>query len=125
MTTKEIINLELGTKVFLIHNAEISAWQTIGFHPKYKQYFYLVGNGSVENTKCLFLGGGNNHSTNNLHWETDYDKAKEVMWKQLKHKVKSINQVYMDSKESLNFEENPVEYPLRGTVYPKESDLNK
>lgn len=104
MQTKEIIKLELGTKVFLIQDAEIQSWQTIGFHPKFPQYFYLAGNGSVEKTKCLFLDGNVNYSVNNLHWETDYEKAKEEMWRQLKNKVQSINKIYMNGKESLNFE---------------------
>lgn len=106
MTSKEVTQLPLGTKVFLIKDAEIQAWQTLGFHPKFPQYFYLTGNGSVEKTECLFMSGNVNHSVNNLCWEIDYDKAKEIMWKQLKEKVHVINQVYMGGKKSVNFEKS-------------------
>lgn len=99
MTTEDIIKLELGTKVHLIKNAEIKTWQTIGFHPKHPEYFYLAGNGSIEKTLCLFLDGGYD-----FHWETDYEIAKQVMWDQLKERVRSINKIYREGKESLNFE---------------------
>jgi hypothetical protein len=102
MTTKQITELALGTKVFLIRNAEIQAWETIGFHPKNRLYFYLAGNGSIEKTKCLFLDA--KHES--LQWETDYEKAKEVMWGQLKEKVSAINKIYMDNKKHFNFIEN-------------------
>jgi len=104
MTTKEIIKLKPGTKVFLIKDSNIEPWVILGFNPNFPQYFYLYGNGSVEKTLCLFLDGGVNHSVNNLHWEIDYELSKKVMWEQLKEKVKVINQIYMNDKESLNFE---------------------
>lgn len=101
MTTAEVTKLEPGTKVFLIQDAEIQAWQTIGFHPKHPQYFYLVGNGSVEKVKCLFLG----QNSWTLRWEIEYDAAKEIMWQQLTNKVKAINSIYMNDEGSLNLYE--------------------
>lgn len=103
MTTKEITELPLGTIVFLINDAKIESWQTLAFNPKYPVYFYLFGKGSVTNTKCLCLDFEANTSDKHLVWETDYEKAKEIMWKQLKRKVMAINEIYREGKEDLNF----------------------
>jgi hypothetical protein len=103
MTSKEITELPLGTKVFLINDAKIESWITLAFNPNYPFYFYLWGNGSVTKTKCLFLDFEANHGDKNLIWETDYEKAKEIMWKQLKRKVMAINEIYMSGEEDLNF----------------------
>jgi len=101
MTAAEITKLPLGSMVFLIHEAKIEAWETLGFHPKYNQYFYLCGNGSISKTKTLFTGSSEFQQS---VWETDYDKARQIMWEQLKKKIYSINMIYMEGKESLNFE---------------------
>lgn len=103
MTTKEITQLPLGSKVFLIQNAEIQAWQTIGFHPAHPLYFYLSGNGSISKTKCLWLDSSQSNFDNRLVWEKDYEKAKEVMWEQLKRVVESKNKIFMDNQKVVDF----------------------
>ena len=99
MKIEEIIKLPLGTKVFLVENAEIQAWQTLGFHPVYKKYFYLCGNGSVEKVKTINL----DKKYENSVWETDYDMAKQLMWEQLKKKVSVINDIYMKGEKVISF----------------------
>ena len=116
MTSKEITELPIGTKVFLIQNAEIQAWETIGFHPKHKQYFYLAGNGSISKTKCLFLDGKVHCSDMNLHWETDYAMATEVMWEQFKQVAKVKNDIFMKGKKSVNFDEDQRNAILRAIM---------
>ena len=98
MTTNEITKLELGTKVYLIRNARIEQYTTLSFSPKKPVYFYLISGLNVTETKCLYLS-----NDNDLHWEIDYEKAKEVMWEQLVENVKSINDTYFNGQKSLNF----------------------
>lgn len=98
MTTKEIItNLGPGRTVFLIKDAEISAWELLCKHPKYPNIYYLAKHQSVDTTMTLKLD-----SRESLHWEVDYDAAKEVMWNQLMRKVQAINWSFMDDKRNFN-----------------------
>lgn len=99
MKTEEIIKLPLGTKVYLIHNAEISSYVTLGYHPNHKDYFYLQSKLSISDTMCLYL-----KKEDYYIWEIDYDKAKEIMWEQFKDVVKSKNKIFMGNKKSINFE---------------------
>lgn len=99
MTIQEITNLPLGTKVYLIKDAKISKFITLAYHPKNDNYFYLIDDLSVMSVKCIYIP-----NSSVLHFELDYELAKKVMWEQLKDRVKSINQSYMEGKESLNFE---------------------
>jgi hypothetical protein len=100
MTSQEITQLPLGTKVYLIVDAKIIKYRTIGFNPRYSNYFYLQSDGSVSDVQTLYI---DSQEFKNSHWETDYEKAKEVMWKQLKERVKSINDIYFENKMDINF----------------------
>jgi hypothetical protein len=100
MTSQEITELPLGTKVYLIYNGVIKSFRTIGFNPKYSNYFYLQSDGSVSDVKTLYTDSS---EFKNSHWETDYEKSKEVMWKQLKEMMKSINNIYFEDKMDMNF----------------------
>jgi hypothetical protein len=99
MTTKEIVmDLGPGRTVFLIKDAEISAWDLVGRHPKYPHIYYLAKHHSVDTTMTLKLD-----SRESLHWEVDYDAAKEAMWNQLMRKVQAINWSFMDDKKKFEF----------------------
>ena len=102
MTTKEISKLESGTLVYQVKDAKITSWITLGFHPKHKYYFYLISENNVNETMAIFINNIN-HGFQNEAWVTDYEVAKQNMWRQLKHEVKIMNKVYMDGKEPLNF----------------------
>lgn len=85
MTTKEITELPLGSKVYLIKDAEITTYITL------------------HDTLCLYL-----KSNTERVWETDYEKAKEIMWEQLQQKVKNINSNYFNNSKSTTFELDEV-----------------
>lgn len=57
MTTQEITQLPLGTKVYLINNHKILKYTTFGFHPRFKDtYFFLINSLNESETKSIYIG---------------------------------------------------------------------
>ena len=102
MTTEEMIKLPAGTKVYHIEDAKITAFLIFTHHPKHPDYFYLIHSSSVNSVKVLYL---KSNAFLKYIWETDYEKAKEIMWEQLKQKVITTNAIYMNDSKSINFED--------------------
>ena len=93
MKLKEITFLELtpGQLVYKIINGEITSYNYLGIHPKYKE--------------CIIMGSTNNvfkakvfHVSQHVStiWEVDYEIAKEIMWEQLLNNLNSVNETYFE-----------------------------
>lgn len=98
MTIQEVKNIDVGTVIYKIFNAEITPWIYLGPHPAYSSYIGVGSKGNVSKAEYKFLDA---KYTNEV-WETDYDKAKEEMWRQLMRKVDIVNKVYFDGTKKFN-----------------------
>lgn len=102
MTTEEIIQLPIGTKVYLIENARILSFNLLSPHPDSNysnNYYYMISRLNVNTVKAFYIP-----NSKALEWEIDYDKAKEIMWNQVKKQVQSLNEIYMKGEKKYKFE---------------------
>jgi hypothetical protein len=100
MTLKEVSKLPPGTKVHFIVGGTIKHFRVLSINPNYENILYLYSDGNFNDVESFLTDNDSNT------WETDYEKAKETMWKQIIERAKSINNIYFNNKKSLNFEEN-------------------
>ena len=97
LTIHDVMKLPIGTKVYRVSGGEITQLNTLCKHPRY-DIFYFVLNSDVTDTASTSI------RKDNHEYFTDYDSAKECMWKQLQEKMKSINEIYFDNKKSISYE---------------------
>lgn len=97
MTIQEIIKLEKGTRIYRINSNNIEQLEILGFGNNDRYFFFI----SMSNYTTAF---GCYIKTNRMDWETDYDRAKEILWEKNKDRTKEINEVYFENSKSINLE---------------------
>lgn len=97
MTAQDLLTLPLGTKVYRVHNANITAFTILGLHPKYpEKYLYLISHYSVTDAHGIYIPSDNYFYTDN------YDQAKEIMWNQTIDNLYSTNNIYFKGAKNTN-----------------------
>lgn len=106
MTIQEVTQLPLGTKVYKVFDGEIRSYETLAFDSKRPDYFYLISGLNHTDTVGYYLPSAQGE------WESDYEKAKELMWEQTIKKVISKNRIYFEGEKSLDFRDIKEKYEL-------------
>lgn len=103
MTLHEISELPLGTIVYRIRRGQIEQFETLSFSSTFPEsYFFLIRKSDYQTAVGFYM------STNydlHGHWEVDYEKAKEVMWEQVKSNVETINETYFNNKKEISWKD--------------------
>jgi hypothetical protein len=115
MTIQEISKLPLGTKVYKIWNGEIHSFQTLAFDAKDSNYFYLISGNNHTDAQGYYL------PTSGGIWESDYVKAKEIMWQQIIDQVESKNRIYFEGTKDVDFREVKEKYELGDLKFEPEN----
>lgn len=103
MTLHEISQLPLGTNVYRVRRGRIESYETLSFSTKHPEtYFYLIDRNNYTTSVGFYLGSDLQlHG----HWEVDYEKAKEVMWEQLKRNLEGVNEVYFNNQKEIEWKD--------------------
>jgi hypothetical protein len=99
MTTQEISLLSPGTIVYRVcEDASLKQYVLLGLNPIAKNICYFADFNHPINSESFFL------TEYDVVWEVDYNKAKELVWKQLKLIVDLKNIAFFNGKKIFKFD---------------------